>query len=72
MICAESATSLGALKMALNQEQVARLRQMSPDNRQSFHLNRIANSLEAIQVLLTGQITQSVRNANGANEDIGR
>jgi Asp-tRNA(Asn)/Glu-tRNA(Gln) amidotransferase C subunit len=35
--------------MALTQEQVQRLRQMSPENRRAFHLNRIATSLEEIQ-----------------------
>ena len=46
---------------------------MSPGNRQSFHLNRIANSLEAIQALLTGQATQVDRKGNGASvEDITR
>ncbi len=38
--------------MGPTQEQLQRLRQMSPENRQAFHLNRIATSLEEIQVLL--------------------
>jgi len=35
--------------MALSQEQVQRLRQMSPENRRAFHLNRIATTLESIE-----------------------
>jgi hypothetical protein len=38
--------------MALTQEQAQRLRQMSPENRRAFHLNRIATSLESIDVAL--------------------
>lgn len=38
--------------MALTQEQVQRLRQMAPADRQAFHLNRIATSLEAIEASL--------------------
>lgn len=59
--------------MALNQEQLAKLRQMSPDNRRTFHLNRIATSLEAIQAALMQMTPRPKRNEGIASvEDLTR
>ena len=43
---------MGGSELALTQEQAQRLRQMSPEERRTFHTNRIATSLEAIEALL--------------------
>jgi hypothetical protein len=49
--------------MALTQEQAQRLRQMSPENRSAFHLNRIATSLEAIEAAVREIVERDRRTA---------